>query len=309
MEKAESNRLDKIDKEDPAIQAELEGKGKSLISNIVGPGFGPAYGPTNQEEAGYDTFNEGPYPTKPDKYVMGNLEADEIQREGRWRCLDCFKKLRGEDDRQNFLIKVFSILTFQVFLTVLIVTAIWLNQGVKQYLQDNLWVYFTAFGCTIAVLCAIMCFRSVGRKTPYNYIALCLFTFFESIMLATITSFYDTRDVFISAALTLVMFTTLVIFALSTQRSPKTLCGMLTVAIVLSFAMIPFLIFASSRWVVILVSVVGLIVAAIYVVIDIDLITEKYGLDYDEYVFASIQLYLDLAMIFVYILSLLGDRN
>jgi len=84
---------------------------------------------------------------------------------------------------------------------------------------------------------------------------------------------------------------------------------MITVAFVLSFAMIPFIIFAHSRWVVILVSVVGLILAAIYVVIDIDMITEKYGLDYDEYIFASIQLYLDLAMIFVYLLALFGDRN
>ena len=84
---------------------------------------------------------------------------------------------------------------------------------------------------------------------------------------------------------------------------------MLSVAIVLSFAMIPFILFASSRWVEILISVVGLIIAAIYVVIDIDMITEKYGLDYDEYVFASIQLYLDLVMIFVYILALFGERN
>jgi len=41
-------------------------------------------------------------------------------------------------------------------------------------------------------------------------------------MLATITSFYDTKSVFISAALALIMFSTLVIIALSTQRSLKT---------------------------------------------------------------------------------------
>mmetsp|Transcript_10980 Transcript_10980/g.9720 ORF Transcript_10980/g.9720 Transcript_10980/m.9720 type:complete len:91 (+) Transcript_10980:449-721(+) len=85
-----------------------------------------------------------------------------------------------------------------------------------------------------------MCFKRIGRTTPYNYIALILFTFFESIMLATITSFYDPKSVFIAAALALVMFSTLVVISLVTQRSPKTVCAMFSVALVLSFAMIPF---------------------------------------------------------------------
>ncbi|CAI2375744.1 unnamed protein product [Moneuplotes crassus] len=305
MEKASSDQIDKIDMDDPVIAAELEGrKIHQPYHNTTN--YLPAEGGTGP---GYDTFNNDPYPQKPDQYVLGNLEADENERENDGKFLDAFKKLRGEDDRQNFLIKVLSILALQVLLTVVIITGIWMNKNVKKYLQDNIWVYFTALALTIVVICAVACFRSIGRKVPYNYIALTLFTVFESIMLATITSFYDAKDVFISAFLALVMFTTLVVIALSTKRSVKTVCAMLTVAIVLSFAMIPFLIFASSRWVVILVSVVGLVVAAIYVVIDIDMITEKYGLDYDEYVFASIQLYLDLAMIFVYILALFGDRS
>lgn len=128
-------------------------------------------------------------------------------------------------------------------------------------------------------------------------------------MIATLTSFFDPRDVFISAMLALVMFTTLVVIALYTKRNMFTLCTMLIVATVLSFAMIPFMIFASGRWAVILISVVGLILASLYVIIDIDMITEKHGLGYDEYIFASIQLYLDLVMIFIYILALFGDRN
>lgn len=128
-------------------------------------------------------------------------------------------------------------------------------------------------------------------------------------MLATITSFYTAETVFICAILSLIMFSTLVLIALCSKRSLKSLCTMMVICSVLSIAMIPFIIFATSRWIQILVAVVMLIVAAIYVIIDIDMITEKYGLEYDEYVFASIQLYLDLAMIFVYLLALFGDRN
>ena len=54
---------------------------------------------------------------------------------------------------------------------------------------------------------------------------------------------------------------------------------------------------------------IGLIIAAIYVVVDIDLVTERYGYTYDDYIIASIQLYLDIMMIFVYIMSLFGGRD
>ena len=43
--------------------------------------------------------------------------------------------------------------------------------------------------------------------------------------------------------------------------------------------------------------------------IDIDLITEKHGLDTDEYIIGALFLYMDLIMIFIYLLSLFGDRG
>ena len=69
------------------------------------------------------------------------------------------------------------------------------------------------------------------------------------------------------------------------------------------------LIFFSSRYISIIFSVVMLIVASVYVMIDMDLITEKHGLDIDEYIIGALFLYMDLIMIFIYLLALFGDRG
>lgn len=52
-----------------------------------------------------------------------------------------------------------------------------------------------------------------------------------------------------------------------------------------------------------------LVIACIYVMIDIDLITEKHGLSYDDYIIGAVFLYVDIVTIFLYILALFGDRN
>ena len=120
---------------------------------------------------------------------------------------------------------------------------------------------------TIVCLWLILCFNKIGRTAPWNYIAWFIFTCFYSVMVATITSFYDPKSVFICAALTLVMFLTLVFIALTTKRSLPILCAMLVVALVLSIFSLVFLIFFSEKWAVILASIGGLIVASIYVLI------------------------------------------
>ena len=54
---------------------------------------------------------------------------------------------------------------------------------------------------------------------------------------------------------------------------------------------------------------VGLIITCIYVVYDVYLITEKDGLEYDEYIIGALMLYIDLVNLFIYLLSIFGEIN
>lgn len=144
------------DIDDPVIRQEMEGRN----NNNQPPASAAAYytqpvDVTNQEsnqDIGYNTFEEKKYPVSNDDYVKRQLYHDDNEKQGRWNCLDIFSKLKGEDERQGFLIKVLSILTLQIFMTVILISIVWLNQGLKDYLQDNIWVYIVALVLTIVVL-------------------------------------------------------------------------------------------------------------------------------------------------------------
>jgi protein lifeguard len=168
--------------------------------------------------------------------------------------------LKGDEERQGFVRKVFGILTAQIGFTVLLCSIVYAVKEIEDWLQDNLWFYFVCLGMTIAISCGLICFKRCARVVPYNYILLFTYTFFESMMVATISSFYEAESVFISAVMALVVFITLTFVACFTSRKPHTLAVMMYVCFSLSIVCIFMLIFFTSKFIVILVMIVLLII-------------------------------------------------
>lgn len=54
---------------------------------------------------------------------------------------------------------------------------------------------------------------------------------------------------------------------------------------------------------------VGLIITCVYVIYDVYMITEKHGLSYDDYIIGALLIYSDLIQLFIYILSIMGERS
>ena len=274
--------------DDPVIQAELHGnvphqQPRSANDYYVRPQYqdeatvnddelAELHNRENINALNYGSIPQGQpiqqniaYPQHVDPSIAGIVHEQEMERKSRSRCLDFFTKLRGEDERQDFLLKVFTIMSLQTALTVLFIVVVMKTESIKNYLQTHVWLYWTWFALTIATLCLIVWFNKIGRTAPWNYIAWFFFTLFYSVMVSTVTSFYEPESVFICAILTLVMFSTLVFIALTTKRSLPILCAMLLVALVLSIFSLILMIFYSGRWLVILISIAGLIIASIYV--------------------------------------------
>jgi FtsH-binding integral membrane protein len=248
-----------------------------------------------------------PYPNRVDPQVQRAVEGEK-----QWQvptCLDCVTKLRGNYEQQAFVRKVFGILTAQTLFTVFICGIVFAWKDLEDWLQHNLWFYYVCLAITICLIIVLVCFRKPARKVPINYILLFTFTFFESLMLATFSSFYNAESIFLAAVMTLTLFTTMTVIALFTSRKPHTLAMMMYVCCMLSIVSIFFLIFFTSRYVIIVVMAVMLVVACVYVMIDIDLITEKHGLGYDEYIVGALFLYMDIVMIFTYVLAIFGERG
>lgn len=143
-----------------------------------------------------------------------------------------------------------------------------------------------------------------ARKVPCNYVLLAVFTLFWSLMVACFTAFFNPFVVCIAATMTAAMTIGLTTCSMCVKSEMTWLWG---VAGAISLAMWPMLIFLfiwRSYWLATLFSFLGAILASIYIVLDVKLISKR--LDLDEYIIGALMLYSDIISLFLYLLSLLG---
>jgi FtsH-binding integral membrane protein len=223
--------------------------------------------------------------------------------------LDVFSKLKGDEERQGFVIKVFGIMSFQVIFTALYIWWIISSEERREFCIENMWLYFVSLAATIAIMCTLMCFKTMARKVPTNYLLLFGFTVFESYIVGTIASMYDEKSVILAAIYTVALFSILTLFACCTKGDIGCMGPIIVVSMCLGFlTMILYFIFPSELMHLIFCWV-GLIITCIYVIYDVYLITEKHGLEYDDYIIGALLIYTDVITMFIYILSIIGNRN
>lgn len=212
--------------------------------------------------------------------------------------------------RHNFIKKVYSLLLVQLAITVGFVTLFTLHSGIHKWAATNSWFQMASFAVAFVILIAITCMDRLRRKHPYNLIVLFLFTIAESLMLATITVMYQTNILMIAGGLTLVICVALTLFAMQTKYDFTTKSGiMLVVLMVAVSVMFIGLLFPPSRIFTLVIGSVMAIIMGIYLVIDTQMIvggTHSIQMSPEEYVFAAINLYLDIINMFLYILMILG---
>lgn len=91
-----------------------------------------------------------------------------------------------------FVRKVYSILSVQLGLT-MIISAVFMSQAtVKTWIQTNIWFMYLNLFATFIVLIGLFFKR---KEHPINIILLGLFTTCESFAIGTVVSFYDSRIV------------------------------------------------------------------------------------------------------------------
>lgn len=238
---------------------------------------------------------------------MKSFEQEEGSAEGGF--LDNFSKMKGDSERQGFVTKVFGIMTVQVGITAAFTYFIISDQGRMKFCQNNMWLYFVSLIATIGIMYALVCFQDLARKVPTNYILLGIFTLCESYIVATIASLYTPQSVMLAAIYSVGLFSILTLYACCTKGDIGCMGPIILVSMGLGFlTFILYFIFPSETTHLIFCWV-GLIITCIYVIYDVYLITEKHGLSYDDYIIGALLIYSDLISLFIYILSIIGDRN
>lgn len=206
---------------------------------------------------------------------------------------------------------MYTILSAQLLITAALVAASCFSESYAAFVKQNMWLFWVCFVLSFALLYVLIYVRSASRKVPLNFCLLGLFTLAEAYIVSCVTAMYDPTTVFIAAVLTAAIVVALTLYACFT-KTDFTVCGglLFTALMALVIASI-FTIFFRNRILQIVISAISVVVFSVYLIYDTQLIlgNGQLKLTVDDYIFAAMNLYLDIIRIFLEILRLVGQAR
>mmetsp|Transcript_24733 Transcript_24733/g.38508 ORF Transcript_24733/g.38508 Transcript_24733/m.38508 type:complete len:226 (-) Transcript_24733:55-732(-) len=218
-------------------------------------------------------------------------------------------------DQMKFVRKVYSILALQLTITAGLIVAAQTSSDVNRFMITNSAMSITAAFLSLFTCIALVC--CFGRKAPHNLILLFLFTLCESYMVAGLTAFYKDAgqgDAVILAGLSTMLVTiSLTIYAFRTKTKLEVFAALGFVVYLAVFPIMIMGLFIFTRGMYIFYCVLGLFFYSLFLIIDTMLIVGGKSMNgakcaLDDYVIGAMMLYLDIIMIFIYLLRIFGSK-
>jgi hypothetical protein len=218
--------------------------------------------------------------------------------------------------RAGFIQKVYSILTAQLVLTALIAYPFVTDPACKQFVRH--YGFPLVIGVTVLnilflcfMICPCGCEKNM-RTFPTNYLLLGGFTITEGVLVGVVCSFYAVHSVLFAVFATALLVGGLTVFAFCTDTDftgmgPYLFMGCMCLCVFGFFLMFFPFPFAHKIY-----CCIGIFLFSMYLVYDTQLIMggdHECSIGIDDYVFAALQLYIDIVQLFLYILQLFGDRD
>lgn len=214
--------------------------------------------------------------------------------------------------RTGFIRKVYSILMCQLLITLSIIAVFLYHKPTQLWVRAHPEMFWVCFVATIVLIISMACCTNVRRKAPMNYIFLFLFTLAEGFVLATAASTYQVEEVLLAVGITAAVCLGLTLFAFQTKWDFTGLHSILFVAvlILLIFGIIAAIWHGKTMSLV--YASLGALIFSIYLIYDTQMMLggkHKYSISPEEYIFAALNLYIDVVNIFLYILTIIGTSR
>lgn len=210
-----------------------------------------------------------------------------------------------ESIRKGFIRKVYLILTGQLAITMGFIALFVYHEPAKIWTLQNPWIAITSFITMFAVLIIMACCGEMRRRTPHNFIFLGIFTVAQGLMLGIFTIQYDANEVFMAVGITCVICFSLTLFSLQTKWDFTMMGGFLFVGLIIVFLFGIIVSFFPGSVASSVYSACGALLFSLYLVYDTQIMmggNHKYSISPEEYIFAALNLYLDIINIFLFIL-------
>lgn len=223
--------------------------------------------------------------------------------------------------RHRFIRKVYGIVLSQLLFTSLVAGFFTIYAPAGNWIVTRGFPVILSCGILAVVLCSVLfCFASVARNYPYNYIMLGAFTAAEAVGLGglcAVISLQSKQHIVLAALFcTVVVVSALTLFAWQTKYDFSSWIPYVVVAsLVLLLVGIGCAFFPKNRVVDILYAGAMTVLFSIYLLIDTQRIAGKgaQAISTEDYILASLSLYLNVINIFIYILRFLekltGNRD
>ena len=196
----------------------------------------------------------------------------------------------------------------QLLVTFSSVAAFTFCDDAKYFVMNNPWTLYTSLALYIVNVIALSCCGDFRRKHPWNLVALSVLTLSLSFMVGVIASSYDTEIVIMAVGITAVVCLSVVLFSLQTKYDFTSWMGVLFVLTIVLLVFGILCMFIHNKILSIVYSVMGALIFTCYLAVDTQMLlgNKKLALSPEEYVFAALNLYIDITQIFLFILRLLG---
>lgn len=211
--------------------------------------------------------------------------------------------------RRGFIKKVYSILMVQLSITLAFIATFLYHEPTRKFVHAHTEIWWISLVMMFVCLIVMACCGEVRRKAPQNFIFLGLFTLAESVMLAMAASTYNSEAVLMAVGITAAVCLGLTLFAFQTRWDFTVMGGVLFVAVIILFVFGIVAIFVKGKIVTLIYASLGALIFSIYLIYDTQLMMggkHKYSISPEEYIFAALNLYLDIINIFIYILTIIG---
>jgi protein lifeguard len=142
-----------------------------------------------------------------------------------------------------------------------------------------------------------------------NFIFLAIFTIAQSFLLGCMSATYEPDAIFMAVGITAAVCFGLTIFAFQTKWDFTVMGGVLFVAVIILMIFGIVAMFFPGKTIKLVYASLGALLFCVYLIYDTQLMMggkHKYSISPEEYIFAALNLYLDIVNIFIYILTIIG---
>uniref|UniRef100_H2ZLQ0 Transmembrane BAX inhibitor motif-containing protein 4 n=1 Tax=Ciona savignyi TaxID=51511 RepID=H2ZLQ0_CIOSA len=208
--------------------------------------------------------------------------------------------------RMGFLRKVYMILTAQLLVTTLVCACFITIKPLKEFSQNNQFMLMICFIASLGVLVAL---HVKKHHHPVNMYLLAAFTLIESYTVGTIVTFYKVEIVLQAFILTVSVFMCLTSYTMQSKHDFSGWgAGLLSGIIILIGAGLMGAFFQNDTFELMCASA-GALLFCFFIIFDTHMIMKRYSPE--DYLIASISLYLDIINLFLETLKILSklQRN